>query len=181
MTWATELFSPAAKTVTKVTRARPIISAAAVTAVRLGLRWVFSRARRPVSLRRRSSGAPAIAASGAHQARAEQRDGEDDRDRAAAHQPGRRAGAAPPKQADQDHRQPGEPEQDREHGVDRSGAGGWAAASQRCRAAIGGTRVERSAGTNEETSVTTTPISSATTTVRVFSTRPVVGRSIPTR
>ena len=63
-TWATELFSPAEKTVTKATRARPIISAAAVTAVRLGLRWAFSRASRPSSRRSRSSGQPAIAASG---------------------------------------------------------------------------------------------------------------------
>ena len=63
-TWATVLFSPAAKTVTKATRATPIISAAAVTAVRLGLRWAFSRARRPVRRRSRSSGQPATTASG---------------------------------------------------------------------------------------------------------------------
>ena len=63
-TVATVLFSPAAKTVTKATRARPIISAAAVTAVRLGLRWAFSRARRPVRRRARSSGQPATVASG---------------------------------------------------------------------------------------------------------------------
>ncbi len=55
---------PAAKTVTKATTARPIISAAAVTAVRAGLRWVFSRARRPVSRRKRSSGSPTSEASG---------------------------------------------------------------------------------------------------------------------
>ena len=63
-TWATELLSPAAKTVTKATRARPIIRAAAVTAVRPGLRCAFSRARRPVSLRAFSSGQPEIVASG---------------------------------------------------------------------------------------------------------------------
>ena len=55
---------PAAKTVTKVTKARPIISAAAVTAVRLGLRCAFSRASLPVRLRSASMGAPASAASG---------------------------------------------------------------------------------------------------------------------
>ena len=65
---AIELLMPAAKTVTKATTASPIISAAAVTAVRLGLRCVFSRARRPVSRRGRSSGLPASAASGRHQA-----------------------------------------------------------------------------------------------------------------
>ena len=61
---AIELLMPAAKTVTKATTARPIISAAAVTAVLAGLRWVFSRARRPVSFRATSSGLPAIDASG---------------------------------------------------------------------------------------------------------------------
>ena len=63
-TVATVLLIPAAKTVTKATRARPIISAAAVIAVRLGLRCAFSRARRPVRRRSRSSGQPAIVASG---------------------------------------------------------------------------------------------------------------------
>jgi hypothetical protein len=52
---AIELLIPAAKTVTKATTARPIISAAAVTAVRAGLRCVFSRASRPV----RRAAAPA--------------------------------------------------------------------------------------------------------------------------
>ena len=47
------------------------------------------------------------------------------------------------------------------------------------RAAIGGTRVERSAGMKEETRVTPMPISSETTIVRVLVTRAVVGRSIP--
>ena len=59
-----ELLIPSAKTATNVTSARPIISAAAVTAVRPGLRWVFSRARRPVSPRARSSGTPVTEASG---------------------------------------------------------------------------------------------------------------------
>ncbi len=48
-----------------------------------------------------------------------------------------------------------------------------------CRAAIGGTRVERSAGTIEASTVTTIPTSSETTTVRDCTTRLVVGRSIP--
>ena len=55
---------PEAKTVTKTTSARPTISAAAVTAVRAGLRSAFSRASRPVSPRRRSTGQPATEASG---------------------------------------------------------------------------------------------------------------------
>ena len=55
---------PAANTVTNTTTARPIISAAAVVAVRPGLRTVFSRASRPVRPRRRSSGQPVTEASG---------------------------------------------------------------------------------------------------------------------
>ena len=61
---AIELLIPAAKTVTKTTTASPIISAAAVTAVLDGLRWVFSRASRPVSRRSSSRGRPATEASG---------------------------------------------------------------------------------------------------------------------
>ena len=49
---------PAANTVTNETSARPIMSAAAVDAVRAGLRTAFSRASRPGIPRRRSSGAP---------------------------------------------------------------------------------------------------------------------------
>ncbi len=45
-------------------------------------------------------------------------------------------------------------------------------------AAIGGTRVERMAGTSEASRVTTIPTSSETITVRDSITRPVVGRSI---
>ena len=59
-----EALIPAANTVTKTTTARPIISAAAVTAVRPGLRTAFSRARRPVMPRSFSSGQPATEASG---------------------------------------------------------------------------------------------------------------------
>ena len=64
MALATDWLIPAANTVTKTTSARPIISAAAVTAVRPGLRMAFSRASRPVIPRRRSIGLPATAASG---------------------------------------------------------------------------------------------------------------------
>ena len=46
-------------------------------------------------------------------------------------------------------------------------------------AAIGGTRVERTAGTRDEARVTTTPTSRETITVLASRTRPVVGRSIP--
>ena len=55
---------PAAKTATNETSASPIISAAAVAAVRPGLRIAFSRASRPGTPRRRSSGRPTTEASG---------------------------------------------------------------------------------------------------------------------
>ena len=61
----TDFVAEAAKTAAKTTRATPIISAADVVAVRLGLRRVFSRARRPVTPRRRSIGRPTNDASGA--------------------------------------------------------------------------------------------------------------------
>ena len=51
-----DAFTPSARMATNVTSASPIISAAAVTAVRPGLRSAFSRARRPATPRNRSSG-----------------------------------------------------------------------------------------------------------------------------
>ena len=177
-TWATELFRPAAKTVTKVTSARPTISAAAVTAVRLGLRWCVLAGeparqapqplQRPAGDRRKRR----------HQPRAEERDAEDDRRRRRRRparrryrprrrrrarrgpSPGRRRRAATESSATRIRRR-------------RVGGG-----SKACSAAIGGTLVERRAGTSEESTVTTTPIASETTTVRDSITSEVVGRSI---
>ena len=59
-----ELRRPAAKMATNDTSASPIMSAAAVEAVRPGLRTEFSRARRPDTPRKRSSGRPTIEAIG---------------------------------------------------------------------------------------------------------------------
>ncbi len=56
--------SPLPSTETKVTSARPIMSAAAVAAVRDGLRTAFSRASWPVVPRRRAMGQPTTAAMG---------------------------------------------------------------------------------------------------------------------
>ncbi len=61
---AIDALSPAANTVTNETSASPIISAAAVAAVRDGFRCEFSRASRPVRPRSLSSGAPIVPASG---------------------------------------------------------------------------------------------------------------------
>src|SRR3954464_6707676 len=85
---------PLANTVTNTTSASPIISAAEVTAVRPGWRVEFSRASRPTSLVDRSIGAATIRAAGptkrgevarrgAEEARGDQRDAEDQDDRAA--------------------------------------------------------------------------------------------------
>ncbi len=56
--------SPAAKIATKVTRPTPIISAAAVAAVRAGFRVALARASRPVVPAAASIGAPIALASG---------------------------------------------------------------------------------------------------------------------
>ena len=126
-TWATELFSPAAKTVTKVTSARPIISAAAVTAVRLGLRWAFSRARRPVRRRSRSSGQPAIVASGGTRRGLKSETAKTMTTAPPPIRPARGAGRGVAEEADQDHRQAGDAEQDRESGEEHAPAAASAA------------------------------------------------------
>ena len=59
-----EVFNSAARIVTNPTSASPIMRAAAVTAVREGLRTVFSRASRPVIVVSRSIGQPTTAAIG---------------------------------------------------------------------------------------------------------------------
>ena len=55
----TDFVAEEAKIAANTTRATPIISAADVVAVRLGLRSVFSRASRPVTPRSASIGRPA--------------------------------------------------------------------------------------------------------------------------
>jgi hypothetical protein len=59
-----EALMPFANTATKTTRPSPTMSAAAVVAVRPGLRIAFSRASRPGSANRRSSGQPMAPARG---------------------------------------------------------------------------------------------------------------------
>ena len=70
---------------TNETSARPIISAAAVEAVRPGLRTAFSRARRPGTPRKRSTGRPTSEAIGRTSLRAEQRHADEHRARSHAH------------------------------------------------------------------------------------------------
>ena len=124
-TWATELFSPAAKTVTKATSARPIISAAAVTAVRLGLRCAFSRARRPVRRAQPLQRPAGDRRQRRHQAGAEERDARrrsPPRRRPSGRRRCRRS--APPKRPTSSIASPADAEQDRERQVERPAAPG---------------------------------------------------------
>ena len=66
--------APAAKIDANVTSVTPIISAAAVAAVRPGWRIAFSRASRPGKPAKRCAGRPSDRRQRPHQARAEQRD-----------------------------------------------------------------------------------------------------------
>ncbi len=59
-----DALNEAAMTATAAIRATPIISAAAVDAVRRGLRMAFSRASRPGTPRSRASGRPIAPATG---------------------------------------------------------------------------------------------------------------------
>ena len=170
---------PAANTVTKTTTARPIISAAAVTAVRPGLRTAFSRARRPVMPRSRSSGQPATDASGRTS-----RGLNMDTPSSVATAPPPTSPAAVPEESKLANR----PAHAMPIPISVSSAAKAANTRPRVRlsgssasrsAAIGETRVARSAGTSAAASVTTIPTTSATITVRASTTVPVFGRSIP--
>ena len=78
---ALESRNAAPSTATTVTSARPIMSAAAVDAVRDGLRIAFSRASSPGRPPTRSAGQPTTAASGLHEPGSEQGDPEEERER----------------------------------------------------------------------------------------------------
>ena len=108
---------PAAKTVTNVTSARPIISAAAVVAVRPGLRTAFSRASRPVSLRTRSSSEADDRGQRRDEARRQQRGAEEEQHGAEAEQRRRVAGRLDAaEEADADRHEAADAQEDREPG-----------------------------------------------------------------
>ena len=157
--------SPAAKIATKVTSPTPIISAAAVAAVRAGLRVALARARRPVVPAAASMGAPIALASGRTTKRASiptpmnTSTAPMARTTARRWRPGRRRARRRRAGCRRTTRMPAR------YGAMRlKRPGGRVAPSWT--AAIGGTRVARSAGPTEAITVTTTPISSATMTVR---------------
>ena len=180
ITWATELFSPAAKTVMKVTSARAIISAAAVTAVRPGLRFEFSRASRPVSRAHPLQRPAGEVGERPHQERAEERDGDDHGEPAAADPRRPRPPIAPPPTSPAttkatpiaasepgEHQQgdPAAPARRRREGVQRGDR------RHPGRAPGGDQRREEGDDEGDERRETIT--------VRASITRPVVGRSAP--
>ena len=178
--FAIDELMPAANTVTNTTSASPIISAAAVVAVRPGLRMAFSRARRPVMPRRRSIGRPVTEASG-RTSRGEKSDTPN------------RISTAPPPRSPAAEPESSIPPNSPTSSIARPRAPSTiativgsrpilrcSASSDSSSAAIGVMRVARSAGARAASSVTTTPTSSETTIVRGATTVPVLGRSMPT-
>ena len=105
-----EVFRPAAKTATKTTSPMPTMSAAAVIAVRAGLRVAFSRASSPVVCPRRSSGQPTSAASGPHGVAGGHRDHDEHEQRAATHRREPAGGRAAAEQAVHEQRDAEEPD-----------------------------------------------------------------------
>ena len=156
---------PAPSVATTVTSARPIISAAAVEAVRPGLRSAFSRASRPGEPPKRAAGgrrASRAASPGAGRAwRCRRTARARRRDEACS------AIATPPNRPSRDQRQrDADDRRARRTGL-RPGPADVVAVEPSRTAEIGGTRVARRAGTMLATSVTIVPVSRLTITVRV--------------
>src|SRR3954453_10907405 len=172
-------FAPAAKIETKVTSATPTISAAAVTAVRPGWRTVFSRARRPVMPRVASNGRPTSDASG------RTRYGLTNatpRKVASAPPPTKLSAALDDSEANRPTHMsatPTRPSRAPANVTLRDGPRVVGAAPSRS-ASTGGTRVARSAGASDDSTVTTVPTTSDTMIVRDRITLPLDGRSTPT-
>ncbi len=166
---------PAANTVTNDTSASPIIRAAAVAAVRPGLRTAFSRARRPDTPRKRSTGLPTTDAMGLTirgLSRAT---------------PMNTATAPIPT-----HASPGESAPKTPSSISRRPTAvmttamaprrrwlRWVSSTAPSRRPVtGGTRVTLSAGISEASTVSTVPSTSARMIVRAAITVPSLGRSI---
>ena len=173
-----EPFIAWANTATKTTMARPIMSAAAVAAVRLGLRPALSRARRPLVGASFSIGQPMIRLAGRTTNLASMATATKSSRRAEAHEEQAAVGPAVGEDA--------EGEGAAAEGREGQGmavlnfakrVGGRAAPSWR--AATGGTRVARRAGASAERSVTPTPTSTAMRIVRGSRAMPAVGMSAP--
>ncbi len=168
---------PAARIVTKETSASPIIRAAAVIAVRPGLRIAFSRAIRPETPRKRSSGLPTTEAIGRTSLGLSRAT------------PRKTVPAPTPTQASPGSSTPNSPSRIR---AIPSAVRATPIAPCRRRWPLvsstapsrspttGGTRVARSAGISADPTVRVVPRSRETITVRLSTTVPSLGRSIPT-
>src|SRR6266704_4570264 len=161
----------------KVTSARPIISAAAVAEVLRGLRMAFCLARLPGSRKALANGQPIHLASGRAISGLRMAT---PRKITTAPAPTTEIRLSTSRNSPSSSRPTpisvtSEPMIERRR-IERDGG---VAASARI-AATGGTRVARSAGMNEDTSVITTPTTIETITVRSSKTVPVDGRSMPT-
>ena len=164
--------SPAARTVTNVTSASPIISAAAVTAVRPGLRTAFSRASRPVDAAQRSIGQPITDAIGGTSRELSSATPTKTRIAPTAIRPSTApAPLAPPNRPSEQSATPSTVTHDRATAVARRPCRRRRRRPARS-AASGGTRVARRAGTRPATTVTIVPTSSETMIVRVSTTVP---------
>ncbi len=156
------------------------MSAAAVAAVRPGLRIALRRARPPATPAIRCPGLPSADASARDEPRRDQRHGDEQQQRAGREQgqPALRVDAR-----GRTGRARARPARARRRCAAKSGArrpirdGGISAPSRM--ALTGATRVARSAGPRPASSVTTIPTASDTMIVRVESTVAVVGSSMP--
>ena len=176
----TRLAAPGASTATVVTSASPIISAAAVEAVRPGLRIAFERARRPATPPIRVAGQPRTSASGRAMLGRDHRDAEEEPEHADAEQEQAGAGRQRPRRRRRRRRARARPRRRRARPPARSARGGTAEApTPPGRRRSAGRASRAAAGQRLASSVTTVPTTSETITVRVAKTSPVCGRSTP--
>ena len=170
---------PEPSTATTVTSVSPIISAAAVDAVRPGLRTALAPASSPATPPARRAGPADDAGERLDEPRGEQRDaGEQPEHAAAEQQADRRAADAAGEDPERDRGERGE--RDAEAGVGRvPGEPGRGSVAPSRTAAIGGTRVARRAGRMLASSVIPVPSRSETMIVCGATTVDAFGRSTP--
>ena len=156
----TDSLSPCANTATKATRPMPIISAAAVDAVRDGLRVAFCRARLPEAPGRRSSGQPMTRARNGTAYRLRPAIARNTSSAPRAMVSRRCVAAASDDSARTMMTMPTTASRPAKAGANREMRDRGISAPSR-RAATGGTRLARSAGMSAATTLTITPTSSA--------------------
>ena len=170
------VLQPCAKTATNTTSPSPTMSAAAVTAVRPGLRDAFSRASSPVVSCRRCERPADQRGQRPHDVARARRDADEDEQRAGAHRAQACGRGAAAEQALEHQCEAGERDEDRGDAAQPREPWAVGGASSRI-AATGETRVARTAGMIAATSVTPMPTESATTIVR--GARSIAPRGMP--